>query len=287
MAYTSSFIDGTLYGPEDVNEIVGDLVGAGVAPFISKDSYTPSDLNSLTAAAVSSGVQLGGCKVSRVSSAVVEVAPGIIYFGNGLRLKVTAAHSVTVPENTAVTIYAYYISSTGKGEISYSSADITKSDDKIPLALIASDGTITDIREFAEAKVATLGTNAVYAIPEEKVTIYENYEDAPDYNNYKIVAEIDLSNVNLNRFNYFFYYYYPDGYISGEDNTVDQRMWEFKKHKEILFYQSKESGVSAYNSDFYITREFNKFIFYTGTNSGSYWEKSAQVTCGQKYFRLV
>jgi len=43
MAYKCSFVDEVLYGPEDVNEVVGDLVGAGVAPFISKDSFIASE----------------------------------------------------------------------------------------------------------------------------------------------------------------------------------------------------------------------------------------------------
>lgn len=226
MSYKCSFVDEVLYGPEDVNEVVGDLVGAGVAPFISKDSYNPSDLNSLTADMVISGVQLGGCIVSRVSDAVVSVAPGIIYFGNGLRLKVTEAHSVTVPENEEVTIYARYIPSLGTGELAHTTLTITKDDYNIPLALISADGTIKDAREFAESKITTLGTNSVYIIPDDRITIYEDKDKAPYYNDEKIVAEIDLSDVNLNKFNYLYFMY-----CDTDDGNyyVHEIAWEFKK----------------------------------------------------------
>ena len=246
MSYTCSFVDEVLYGPEDVNEVVGDLVGAGLAPFISKDSYNPSDLNSLTAEVVSSGVQLNGCKVSRVSETVVSVAPGIIYFGNGMRLKVTEEHLITVPVSTALTIYARYIPSEGTGELTYSTLTITKSDYNISLATISTTGTITDVREFAESKVTTLGTNVVYNIPSNKVTVYD-YNQAPSYGDLKVLCKVNLSGVNINRFNCFGFSYWDS---SAEYNRVS--LWDFKNEETYQPF--------IYNTC-HITRNFSEFIF--------------------------
>ena len=40
MGFKYSFIDSEVYGTEDVNAITSNLVGAGVAPFLSKESYS-------------------------------------------------------------------------------------------------------------------------------------------------------------------------------------------------------------------------------------------------------
>ena len=82
-----SFIDNALYGTEDVNNITKNLVGAGIAPFPTKDTYTAEDLNGLTSALVGSGTSLDGCKCT-VSGTTVTVAPGIIYFSNGVVMTV-------------------------------------------------------------------------------------------------------------------------------------------------------------------------------------------------------
>ena len=50
-----SFVDDESYGTEDINNITGELTGAGIAPFPTKDSYSTSDLNGLTSALVGSG----------------------------------------------------------------------------------------------------------------------------------------------------------------------------------------------------------------------------------------
>lgn len=284
MAYQCSFVDNVNYGPEDVNEVVGDLVGAGVAPFISKDSYKPSDLNSLTAGMVSSGVQLGGCKVSRVSDTVVSVAPGIIYFGNGLRLKVTEEHSITVPKNTAVSIVANYHTSTGEGRLIYTTgAAASKSNTMIPLARISADGTITDAREFAESKIVTLGTNAIYSIPEEKITTYSYVNNSPD--GYYKIAEIDLTGVNLNKFNYLIYKYADCTYTSYD---LVEGYWNFKEDTEKIFFD-KEYGSNLVK----ITRDFDKMLIYSDkyNNTVLYADRaselSEQIKRGKSYFKLI
>lgn len=269
MPYHCSFVDNVLYGPEDVNEVVADLVGAGVAPFISKDSYTPEDLNSLTAAVVSSGTQLEGCKVSRVSETVVSVAPGIIYFGNGLRLKVTEAHSIIVPENQAVIIYASFDDSTGIAELTYSTLTITKSDNNIPLATISADGTITDVRVFAESKVATLGSNAVYTIPSNKISYY-SFDTVPNYKNYRLICKIDLNDINIERYNYLNYLGYSSDYDFELENLYDLK----KSEEKNLFANSFASILRDANNIIFIWKrtddyQYNKtltFIKY-GINS--------------------
>ena len=296
MSYSISFVDNVLYGTEDVNGIVGDLVGAGIAPFISRDSYTPEDLNSLTAAVVSAGVELGGCKVTRYTDTgnTYTIAPGIIYFGNGVRMIFAGDTRTNLPANTACTLYARYNTSTNTASLTYSTSTVTKSAYNIPLALIDSAGDVTDIRDFAQSKAATFGGNAIYSIPESKVTLYSSYSDAPDYSDGgKIVGEIDLSDVNMNRFNYFFYYYYPNGFTTypPTDEPIEHRLWDYKNYEKQNMSESLESGNSDTDGfGSFIIRNFNKFIFVSNpsTNAASEFSTLYEELNRQKqYLKLI
>ena len=158
-----SFIDNALYGTEDVNNITKNLVGAGIAPFPTKDTYTAEDLNGLTSALVGSGTSLGGCKCT-VSGTTVTVAPGIIYFANGVVMTVDsenggAGHLITVPVSTAGYVYAVYSTAVQTADIVFGET-LPTSETVVALCQLTADGDIYDKRVFARSKVATLGTNA-------------------------------------------------------------------------------------------------------------------------------
>ena len=155
-----SFIDNALYGTEDVNNITKNLVGAGIAPFPTKDTYTAEDLNGLTSALVGSGTSLDGCKCT-VSGTTVTVAPGIIYFANGVVMTVDsenggAGHLITVPASTAGYVYAVCNTAVQTAEIKFAAA-LPISGDYVALCELTADGDIYDKRVFARSKVAYFG----------------------------------------------------------------------------------------------------------------------------------
>lgn len=161
MAITYSFADNVSYGTEDVNNITARLVGAGIAPFAAKNSYSPSDLNALTAAVTSSGVSPNCCRCTK-SGTAVSVAQGIIYFENGVTMEVDSeGFTVTVPQNTAGYVYAYYNDSLQTADIVFT-AELPQTGYYVLLAEISAAGALTDRRTPARSKVATFGTNAAY-----------------------------------------------------------------------------------------------------------------------------
>ena len=156
-----SFVDDESYGTEDINNITGELTGAGIAPFPTKDSYSTSDLNGLTSALVGSGTSLDGCKCTySAESGTVTVAQGIIFFGNGTRLRVDAdGYSVGVTDGAAGYVYAVCNTAVQTAEIKFAAA-LPISGDYVALCELTADGNIYDKRVFARSKVATFGTNA-------------------------------------------------------------------------------------------------------------------------------
>ncbi len=203
MGFTYSFTDNTVYGTEDINDITKSLVGAGVAPFVSKDSYKVSDLNVLTSALVGEGVQLEGCKCTLYNKGTqnmtVTVAQGIVFFENGVRLTVDSdGYAVAVTSNTAGFVYAFYNQALQTADILFS-VSIPENGGYVCLAEISADGEITDKREFARSKVATLGKNAVYNGQMQKI---EHYLYEQDSKTAKARYAVKKAEVDLSRFRY-------------------------------------------------------------------------------------
>ncbi len=166
MGIKYSFIDSTIYGTDDINDITRSLTGAGVAPFVSKDSYSVTDLNVLTSALVGSGVQLDGCKCTVYNAGtadmMVTVAQGIIFFESGVRLEVDEqGYTIAVPPNTTGYIYAHYSPSLQKADIVFDT-ELPTDGEYVLLAELSLDGILSDKRAFARSKIATLGKNNTF-----------------------------------------------------------------------------------------------------------------------------
>jgi len=199
MAITYSFADNIVYGTEDINDITKSLVGAGVAPFVSKSSYKVSDLNAMISALVGAGVQLDGCKctVQNVGTQDMTgfVSQGIVFFESGVRLTVDSdGYTLAVSPNTAGTIYACFNQALQTADIMFADS-LPDSGDFVQLAEISTEGEITDKREFAKSKIATLGRNLTY---EGKLTDRERYlyeaDSTAGEGRYAIMeAKVDLS----------------------------------------------------------------------------------------------
>ena len=202
MAINYSFIDGALYGTDDINSIAQNLTGAGVMPFTAKDSYNVSDLNALTSGLVSTGVQLDGCKCSvenaGTAEMLVRVAKGIVFFESGVSLTVDEeGYIVAITPNTAGYVYAHYSPSLPKADIVFGD-QLPTDGEYVLLAEVLEDGSIMDKRTYAKSKVATMGKNVVLTAsftPMEKTLIREEGDR-------RYFAIANVSGVDLSKFNY-------------------------------------------------------------------------------------
>ncbi len=206
MGIKYSFVDNAVYGTQDVNDIARSLVGAGVAPFLSKSSYNVSNLNAMTSALVGTGVQLNGCKVivQNTSSEImtVTVSQGIIFFESGVRLEVDSAGYVILAQPTiSGFVFAHYNPSLQMAEIRFE-AQLPNVGETVLLSKIK-DGVATDKRTFAQSKVATLGKNVKLntAFAEIEPELLETTEGEP---NSFVIARIP--EVDLGKFNYALVY---------------------------------------------------------------------------------
>lgn len=202
MAFTYSFIDNAVYGTDDINDIAKSLTGAGIAPFVSKDSYSASDLNTLTAELVETGVSLEGCRVKAENPATTEmtvtVAQGIVFFENGARLTVDAeGYALAVTPNTAGYIYAYFNQALQKAGIAFES-ELPQDGEYVLLAELSENGELTDKRTFARSKIATMGKNVTLNMH------FSNMEHTliRTEGNTSFYAVAHIQGVDLSNFNY-------------------------------------------------------------------------------------
>lgn len=202
MAFTYSFVDNEIYGTDDINDITRSLTGAGVAPFVSKDSYSVTDLNALTAEVVTSGVSLDGCKCTAENPGTAEmtimVGQGIIFFESGVRLTVDSdGYIFSVTPNTAGYVFAYFSPTLQKANIIFDT-ELPSNGEYVLLAELAENGALTDKRAFARSKVATMGRNIATKL--QFVATEKTLLETDGFNCTYVVANVP--DVNLENFNY-------------------------------------------------------------------------------------
>lgn len=190
------------YGVDDVNAIVSNLVGAGVAPFPSGDTYDVSELNSLTSALVAEGTSLDGLKVSFADNKI-HIAQGIGYFENGATI-VVDADGEELDYNVAETLYVYAEYNQALNTCGFYTSESKPTSSTgiyvLILATIAADGVVTDKRVIAQSKIATLGRNVVFDVPfPGEPNAIENGLPVRTYAKGEVLWE---GNLDLTRFNY-------------------------------------------------------------------------------------
>ncbi len=262
MAFTYSFVDNQVYGTDDINDITKCLTGAGVAPFAAKESYSVSDLNALTAEVVAAGASLDGCICTAENPGTAEmtvtVGRGIVFFESGVRLTVDSdGYTIPVPPNTSGFVFAYFSPTLQKADIIFD-AELPSVGEYVLLAEIAVDGNINDRREFARSKIATMGGNAEYSIDESRITVYDYYASAPAYSGTeKIIAEIDLSGIDITKFNYLIYRYNYSG-TGSTAPTYQEKYFNFVKSARESFYI--KGSLYYHSAMFDIIWEGTKFV---------------------------
>lgn len=150
------------YGASDLNDAIANLVGAGIAPFLSKSSYSTADLNDLTKTLVIPGVNFNGLKVSYdVQTQTAAIGQGVGYFRNGATV-VVDSEGVSVSTELPATgryifIYCLYDENLNTCSFLCSSTYPETTNGQYPLMLgeLNSVGEVKDIRSFARMKVAS------------------------------------------------------------------------------------------------------------------------------------
>ena len=240
MAIKYSFVDGVVYGTEDINDIARNIVGAGVMPFLSKGSYKVSDLNAMTSALTEAGTSLDGCKCTAQNAGTeemyVSVGQGIVFFESGVSLTVDEnGYSVEVLPNMHGYIFAHNRPSLQKADIEFA-AELPTTGEIVILAEVLADGSLKDKREFARSRVATLGTNATKVISQDRITVYDKYSSAPYYSGKeKILAEIGLSGIDITKFN-FLIYQYPYTGTGSTAPSVCEKYFDLKNSTRASCY---------------------------------------------------
>ena len=187
------------YGVDDVNAIVSNLVGAGVAPFPSGDTYDVSELNSLTSALVAEGTSLDGLKVSFADNKI-HIAQGIGYFENGATIVVDTVGE-ELDYNVAETLYVYAQYNQALNTCGFCTSESKPASSTgiyvLILATIAADGVVTDKRVIAQSKIATLGRNEC-----RKYVAFDNSDATQYVGNATTDTVIWEQEIDISKFNY-------------------------------------------------------------------------------------
>ncbi len=289
MAFTYSFVDNVIYGTDDINDITKSLTGAGVAPFVSKSSYKASDLNDLAAELVASGASLDGCRCTVENMGtlqmVVTVGQGIVFFDGGVRLTVDSdGYTFPVEPNTSGYIFAYFSPTLQKADIIFDT-ELPSTGEYVLLAELAADGNLRDKREIARSKVATFGRNAECYIDESRITVYDYYASAPAYSNTeKIIAEIDLSGIDITKFNYLIYRYNYSG-TGSTAPTYQEKYFNFINNARESFYI--KGSLHYHSAMFDIILQNSKFVIVIQNSETVFSSYKSAFKSAIPYFKLV
>ena len=149
MGYKCSFMDNEAYTAQDVNDAIGRIAGDGAA--FSDAGDTLADLNTALAGIVGSGTQLCGCGVTETDG-VYKIGAGTCFMEDGSQITFDSDGYEITPE-AEVKNYVYVKRNVTENTIDVIVSQTPGSGDFVPLAEIAEDGSVSDTRKFATAKV--------------------------------------------------------------------------------------------------------------------------------------
>ncbi len=239
-----------IYGTDDINAIVSNLVGAGVAPFPSGDTYDVSELNSLTSALVEEGTSFDGLKVN-FSDNKIHISQGIGYFENGATI-VVDSEGEELEYTVAETLYVYaeYNQALNTCGFLTSESEPTTATGiyTLMLATITADGTVTDKRTVAQSKVATLGKNKILELYR---TVISDGGSAVGFSSGKTICEVEVK--DLSRYNNLYIMYHYD--------TLKEATYCIPV-SELSNYNGKKIG-----GNFYLRITGNLLEIYNGSDT--------------------
>ena len=156
MSYEVTFADNTEVTLENMNDIARDLGDTEFSGF-STNKFGVDTLNNITSDLISSGILRTeenanmGCEPV-ISGSNVIIAPGVIVFETGAKLRITEAEALVKTNSTYV--YAYNNHLTGLASIVVSETAPTNQMDAVLICRINANGTLIDMRSAAVAKVS-------------------------------------------------------------------------------------------------------------------------------------
>ena len=156
MSYEVTFADNTEVTLENMNDIARDLGDTEFSGF-STNKFGVDTLNNITSDLISSGILRTeenanmGCEPV-ISGSNVIIAPGVIVFETGAKLRITEAE--TIAKTNSTYIYAKNDHITGLASIVVSETAPTNQMDAVLICRINANGTLIDMRSAAVAKIS-------------------------------------------------------------------------------------------------------------------------------------
>lgn len=148
VSYTQ-FVDGTTYGVKALNEITKSLMNPGVAKNYPEDVLTSSQKE---------------CYVTKSGTSTVHISAGRAFFECGATITVDSSGiDLTIPQSDTMQ-YVYFFYS-ANGNIAGAKIAETKAEsDTVELATISAQGVLTDTRQYAYCKNASILPNQYQTI---------------------------------------------------------------------------------------------------------------------------
>lgn len=170
MGYSYSFLDNHVYGADDVNAALGQLVSAGVG-FYSGSTNLIEGMRQAQATYVESGIAADSCKAELVGEDTVLIHAGAAFFADGSSIRIDE-DGVELPYTPGTAVYVYFRRNNPDNTICPVISTEAGSGDFVPVAEIAANGTVTDTRHFAVTKLAPNTANVYlkHAVPEKIFT---------------------------------------------------------------------------------------------------------------------
>ena len=151
LAYKGYFLDSVKYGTDDFNSMFAHLVSSGVSTF---NGTTIADVADEISNVTSSGVDIveqDSCMVKKYGDSY-KVSPGTCWLPDGSFIIVDSDGVQITPAEGEVN-YVYVFHNVVTNEININVSSEKGGTDSVSLATIGTDGSVTDTRKFATAKV--------------------------------------------------------------------------------------------------------------------------------------
>lgn len=151
LAYKGYFLDSVKYGTDDFNSVFAHLISSGVSTF---NGTTIADVADEISNATSSGVDIveqDSCMVKKYGDSY-KVSPGTCWLPDGSFIIVDSDGVQITPAEGEVN-YVYVFHNVVTNEININVSSEKGDTDSVSLATIGTDGSVTDTRKFATAKV--------------------------------------------------------------------------------------------------------------------------------------
>ncbi len=243
MGVSVSFLDNQSVTASLLNSVSANLGGSALS-FANNTAYGVDDLNGITASLINRGVAKsdGNACVVTFSSGTVSIASGTLFFTSGVTAKVDNAGVTLADISGSGYVYAEYSSTDNDVKFKFSQT-APSGGDYVLLAYISAAGAVTDMRQYAYMKNAS---------------VLPNYYDII---NATVYAYFSLGSTGKT--------YYV--------NTINLAAGGYKK---FLIVNGDENVFLDFENDFYISRDGVKIAGLASANDVVlYFYSAKQGTC--------